>query len=425
MKKRMYEWEMAWRYFVGHSIQKNTLVSFVSWISLVGVCLGVIGLVVTTSVVNGFQSKTKSRLITMDGLSHISAQFDSGTPPETFNHALGLVKHHPEVISAVTTVESRSIVRVKKTDAIYAAPVVGMNFDIANDWSVTKSRVDQATLALIGNAKFNTVLGVDLAKILRVSVGDEVTIYAHQDTPLGKGVREKGFKVVGILEKSGSYYEDGLMLIDKVDAYRFFREDGKSFIRINIKDVNETLSVKAELQKILNPAGYPVEYVFDTWMTKNEIFVAASKIEKVMLFIVFSMITMIVSFNLISSLTMTVKDKQADIAILKTLGATSKTIRKIFVIQGSIIGVAGTFLGVVLGTCLTYQLPDLVEWIEKTVGVPFISKGFYGFDRLPVDPRASEIGIIVAVSLGISLLATLYPSLRASQIQPAEVLKHE
>jgi lipoprotein-releasing system permease protein len=270
--------------------------------------------------------------------------------------------------------------------------------------------------------EFNVVLGGELARALAVVPGDRITLIAPQGnvTPAGVVPRLRQFRVVGLFESGHFEYDSALALIHLADAEKLFRVEGPTGVRLKLKDMQRAPLVAQQLAQTLEPG-----LLVRDWSRQNRTWFAAVQTEKRMMWIILTLIVAVAAFNLVSTLVMTVTEKQSDIAILRTLGARPASVMAIFIVQGALIGVIGTFLGVGGGLLLANNLDVIVPAIERLMGMQFLPKDIYFISSLPSDPRAGDIVPITVISLVLSLVATLYPSWRASRTRPAEALRYD
>jgi lipoprotein-releasing system permease protein len=266
------------------------------------------------------------------------------------------------------------------------------------------------------------VLGIELARSLGVTVGDQVTLVAPggQVTPAGIVPRLKQFTVVGTFDSGHYEYDSGLALIDVSDAAKLFRVAGPTGVELRLRDLNRAPQVGDALARQLGP-GVNVR----DWTRTNRNWFSAVQVEKRLMFIILTLIVAVAAFNLVSTLVMTVTDKRADIAILRTLGASPRSVMSIFMVQGAASGVIGTLAGVALGLLIAFNIGVIVPFIERLLHVNFLPASVYLISRMPSDPQSSDIVPIVVISLLLSFVATLYPSWHASRVQPAEALRYE
>jgi lipoprotein-releasing system permease protein len=396
--------------------RRNHFISFISLISMLGMGLGVMALIVVLSVMNGFQKEIRARML---GASpHLEVVADGGRMDD-WQPILDKVAQNPQVLAAAPYVAGQGMLS-------YGQSVQGVmvrGIDPAKEIAITElaNKIKVGKLADLRD--FGIVLGSDLARALGVRMGEKVMLIAPQGsiTPAGMMPRLKQFRVVGIFEIGMAPYDNSLALINIVDAQKLFQlGDAVTGISTKLRDIDKAPEVAAELQHQL-PQGL---YAND-WTHQNSNYFSAVKMEKKMMFIILSLIVAVAAFNIVSTLVMAVTDKQADIAILRTLGASPASIMKIFIVQGVVIGLIGTLAGSLCGILLALNLNVVVPFIEHLFGVQFLSKDVYYISELPSDLRYHEVLLVSGISFVISLLATLYPSYRASKTQPAEALRYE
>jgi lipoprotein-releasing system permease protein len=269
---------------------------------------------------------------------------------------------------------------------------------------------------------FGVILGSELARALGVKVGELVTLVAPggQVTPAGVVPRLKQLTVVGLLDSGHYEYDASLALLHIEDAQRIFRLEGPNGIRVKLKDAQQARQVAAELSPVLGD-----DVMLRDWTRANRTWFAAVQIEKRMMFIILTLIVAVAAFNLVSTLVMTVTDKRADIAILRTLGASPASIMGIFMVQGAMVGVIGTLAGLLLGLGVAFNIDVIVPALEHLLGATFLPQDIYLISRMPSDPQQADILPVALISLLMAFVATLYPSWRASQINPAEALRYE
>jgi lipoprotein-releasing system permease protein len=270
--------------------------------------------------------------------------------------------------------------------------------------------------------EFGLVLGADLARSLGVVVGDKVTLVAPsgQVTPAGVVPRLKQMTVAGTFDSGHYEYDSGLVLMHIEDAARIFRLEGPSGVRVKLRDLHRARAVAAELATKLTD-----HLLIRDWTRQNSTWFAAVELEKRMMFIILTLIVAVAAFNLVSTLVMTVTDKRADIAILRTLGASPGSIMGIFVVQGAMVGVIGTLAGVALGLGVAFNIDVIVPALEQALGATFLPRDVYLISRMPSEPQQGDILPITIISLVLAFIATLYPSWRASRVNPAEALRYE
>ncbi|MDP1871930.1 MAG: lipoprotein-releasing ABC transporter permease subunit [Gallionella sp.] len=398
--------------------RRNHFISFISLISMLGMGLGVMALIVVLSVMNGFQKEIRARML---GASpHLEVVADGGRM-ENWQPLLGTVLHHPQVAAAAPYVAGQGMLSFGQS--VQGVMVRGIDPERETAITDLSNNIKAGKLTDLRSTEFGIVLGSDLARALGVRMGEKVMLIAPQGsiTPAGMMPRVKQFRVVGIFEIGMAPYDNSLALINLNDAQKLFQlGDAVTGISTKLREIDQAPQVAAELQNQL-PQGL---YAND-WTHQNSNYFKAVQMEKKMMFIILSLIVAVAAFNIVSTLVMAVTDKQADIAILRTLGASPRSIMKIFMVQGVIIGLTGTLLGCFFGILLALNLNVVVPFIEHLFGVQFLAKDVYYISELPSDLRYAEVATVAALSFIISLLATLYPSWRASKTQPAEALRYE
>lgn len=398
--------------------RRNHFISFISLISMLGMALGVTALIVVPSVMNGFQKEIRTRML---GVSpHLQVVADGGRMYD-WQSVLGKVAQHPQVAATAPYVAGQGMlsygqsvqgVTVRGIDPQREAAIIGLS-----------DKMKAGALNDLRSGEFGIVLGVDLARALGVRLNEKIMLIAPQGqiTPAGMVPRLKQFRVVGIFEIGMAPYDSILALINIGDAQKLFQlGDAVTGVSVKLRDIELAPQVANELQTRLPPDLYA-----NDWTHENTNYYRAVQMEKKMMFIILSLIVAVAAFNIVSMLVMVVTDKQADIAILRTLGASPRSIMKIFIVQGVVIGLIGTLLGCVGGIELALNLDVVIPFIEHLFGVQFLAKDVYYITELPSDLHYSEVMLVAGSSFLISLLATLYPSWRAAQTQPAEALRYE
>ena len=295
--------------------------------------------------------------------------------------------------------------------------------DPAHEGEVTELATANAqAIAQLLPGEFRVVLGVELARALGVGAGDVVTLIAPsgQVTPAGVVPRLKQMTVAGTFDSGHYEYDSALVLLHHQDAERIFRLEGPTGIRLKLKDLHQARAVAHQLAASLSG-----DLLIRDWTQQNKTWFAAVELEKRMMFIILTLIVAVAAFNLVSTLVMTVTDKRADIAILRTLGASPRSIMGIFVVQGAMVGVIGTLSGLLLGLAIAVNIDVIVPALESLLQANFLPKDIYLISKMPSDPQSSDIMPIAIISLVLSFLATLYPSWRASRVNPAEALRYE
>ena len=414
-----YELILGWRYTrAGRATRRNGFISFISGVSMLGIALGVAALIIVLSVMNGFQKEVRDRMLGV--VSHIEVfSADGGALPDLAG-TLKKVTAHPSVLAAAPFISAQAL--LARGDDMKGVMVRGIDPALEPGVTDLSPGVQNQALAQLLPGQFGVVLGVDLARMLGVRVGDPVTLVSPngQVTPAGVVPRLKQMTVVGTFSSGHYEYDSALALIHVNDASRIFRLEGPSGIRLKLRDLHQARQVAYELAAVLPP-----ELMVRDWTQQNRTWFAAVQVEKRMMFIILTLIVAVAAFNLVSTLVMTVTDKRADIAILRTLGASPASIMGVFVVQGAMVGVIGTLSGLVLGLLVAFNIDVIVPALETLFHASFLPKDIYLISRMPSEPQSTDIVPIAIISLVLSFVATLYPSWRASQVNPAEALRYE
>jgi len=413
-----YEWQIGWRYTrAGRTGRRNGFISFISLVSMLGIALGVAALIIVLSVMNGFQKEVRDRMLSV--VAHIEMFDASGGALPDWRATVAAAQRNPAVVGAAPFITAQAL--VGRGDELRGAVVRGI--DPAEEAKVTDlARTQQGLISQLKPGEWNIVLGVELARLVGARIGDKVAIVAPGGnvTPAGVTPRIKQFTLAGVFEAGHYEYDSGLALINVEDAARFFRVEGPTGVQLRLADVQGARQVGAQLQQSMGGA-----VLVRDWTRTNRNWFDAVQIEKRLMSIILTLIVAVAAFNLVSTLVMTVTDKRADIAILRTLGASPRSIMGIFIVQGATAGIIGTASGVGLGLLVAFNVGVIVPAIERLLGMAFLPGSIYLISRMPSEPLASDIVPIAVVSLTLSLLATLYPSWRASRVNPAEALRYE
>jgi len=412
-----YEWQIGWRYTrASKRASRNTFISFISMISMMGIALGVAALIVVLSVMNGFQKEVRDRMLSV--LSHI--EVIGAAPLTDWQKTAAEALRNKEVVGAAPYVAAQAM--LTREDAVRGVLLRGV--DPAEEPKVSEigSQFRAGSMNALEPGGFGIALGSELANALGVRVGDKVTLVAPQGTitPAGVLPRLKQFTVIGVFSSGHYEFDSALALIDIADAETLFRQSGPTGVRLKLQDMQRAPQVAQELAGTMTGDLY-----LRDWSKQNRNWFAAVQTEKRMMFIILTLIIAVAAFNLVSTLVMTVTDKQADIAILRTMGAQPRSIMKIFIVQGVAIGFIGTLLGVLGGTLIATNIDVIVPFIERLLHVQFLPKDIYFISELPSDPRVNDIATIGIISFVLASLATIYPSWRASRVNPAEALRYE
>jgi len=400
----------------------DRFVSFIAASSMAGIALGVAALIIVLSVMNGFQVQVRDRMLSM--LPHIEL-YAPGVPHTDLLEqwrtlADDAAGRDPAVRGAAPFVAAQGM--IARGQALQGVQMRGIDPQLEDAVSELSGQFLAGDIAGLAPGSFNIALGVQLAYALGVGQGDTVMVLAPQGTisPAGFTPRMRQFTVSGVFSTGHYEYDAALAFMNVQDAARVFRDTGASGVRLRIADMQQAPQVARRLQAAL-PQGLRAQ----DWTQNNRTWFAAVQTEKRMMFIILTLIVAVAAFNLLSSLVMAVKDKRSDIAILRSIGATPREIARIFLVQGSLIGVVGTLLGVGLGMLVAFNIDVIVPFIERTFNIEFLPQQIYFISQLPSEPRAYDITLVAVTSLVLSLLATLYPSWRASGLQPAQVLRHD
>jgi lipoprotein-releasing system permease protein len=398
--------------------RRNHFISFISAISMAGIALGVGALIVVLSVMNGFQKELRSRILGV--ASHVQISGPNNQLPD-WQPVAKLALQDPRVKAAAPFVDAQAMLTAGQ--AVRGSVVRGILPEREEQVAEIGTHMRAGRLEALKAGEFGIVLGSELARALGVLTGDKVALIAPQGlvTPAGVIPRMKQFTVVGMFEVGMFEFDSGLALVHLADAQKLYQMgDAVSGVRLRLDDLFASRSVARELMARLNP-----DYFATDWTRSHANFFRAVEIEKRVMFIILLLIVAVAAFNIVSTLVMLVTDKQADIAILRTLGASPGSIVKIFMVQGTLIGVIGTFAGLVLGVLVGFNIDTVVPFVEHLLGFKFLAKDIYYISDLPSDVQLGDVTTIGIVSLVLSFIATLYPSWRASRINPAEALRYE
>ncbi len=414
-----YEWQVGWRYTrAGRSGRRNGFISFISGVSVLGIALGVAALIIVLSVMNGFQQEVRERMLSV--IAHVEVFDPSGAALPDWRATAQRARDSAAVVGAAPFIAAQSL--LVRGDETRGAVIRGIS--PLEEASVTAlgARHKDGVFAQLQPGAWRIVLGVELARLLNARVGDSVTLVAPggQVTPAGVLPRLKSFTVAGTFEAGHYEYDSALALIHIDDAARLYRLEGPSGVQLKLADVHAARGVAIRLNEQLGG-----RLLVRDWTRTNRQWFEAVQIEKRMMFIILTLIVAVAAFNLVSTLVMTVTDKRADIAILRTLGASPRSIMAIFVVQGAAAGILGTLAGLGLGLLTAFNIDVIVPAIERALGVTFLPGSIYLISRMPSEPQMADVLPIGLISLALALLATLYPSWRAAQVNPADALRYE
>jgi lipoprotein-releasing system permease protein len=397
--------------------RRNGFISFISLASILGIALGVTALITTLSVMSGFQKEIRDRMLGMAAHATVTGY---GEPLQDWRRAVQVAMTDARVTGAAPYIEKEALISGANNQPAMLRAVIPAE---EGKVSVLPEKMVQGKLADLTPGSFNIVLGRELAMWLGVGVGDDVivTLAEFRSTPVGGVQTMKRFKVSGIFEAGYNEFDKGLAVVNLSDLQRVLRMgEGVTGVRLKLHDMDRAFDVARDLAlKLKGP------YRVSDWTQDNANLFRALKMEKTVMAILLSLIVAMGAFNLVSSQVMLVTDKQADIAILRTLGLTPGQVMRTFMVQGGLIGIIGTVAGVIGGIALTLNLNNLLQAIERVFGVQLLPEDVYYITGLPTDMQPGDVVAIVCAALLMAFLATLYPAWRASRTAPAEALRYE
>jgi lipoprotein-releasing system permease protein len=396
--------------------RRNHFISFISLVSMLGIAVGVTALITVISVMNGFERQLTDRILGMVADATISGV---GESVHDWRGAVKQAYANPHVRGAAPYVEKVALLQGRR---VTGGVIRGVLPDEEDKVSDIGRKMTKGKLNALTPGSYGIVLGDELAMQLGVTVGDKVTVYTPDVnvTPIGALPRFKRCSVVGIFSVGFQEYDDGMAVMNMTDAERLFQLDGPTGIRLKLDDKFRAWKIGDALAQKLGQF-----YRVQDWREGHANFFSAVSMEKKVMFIILSLIVAVAAFNLVSTLVMLVQDKQADIAILRTLGISPRSVMGVFMVQGTIVGSIGIALGVLGGVLLATNLPALVKWIEHVFHVEFLSPDVYYISEVPSDMHWSDVGWIAAVAFVFCLFATIYPAWRAARTQPAAALRYE
>jgi lipoprotein-releasing system permease protein len=414
-----FELRIGWRHVrTSRGGRRNRFISFISAVSITGIALGVAALIIVLSVMNGFQKEVRDRMLSV--VSHLEVVSPDGSALADVPAIEARLRSNPEVVAAAPFVAAQAL--LARGEDMRGVIVRGIDpqaearvSDLVAQWSTDMRE-------RLRPGQFGVILGQELARTLGLRTGDAVTLIAPsgQVTPAGVMPRLRTLEVLAVFDSGHYEYDSTLVLMHLQDAGKMFKTEGPQGLRVRVQDPRQAPAIAQALALELG-AGLRVR----DWTQQNKTWFTAVQIEKRMMFIILTLIVAVAAFNLVTTLVMTVTEKRADIAILRTLGATPASILLIFVTQGALSGLAGTLTGAALGLGVAFHLDTIVPAIEHLLGVRFLPQDIYLISHMPSDPQSGDIVPVVLMALVLSLLATLYPSWRASRVDPVEALRHE
>jgi len=397
--------------------RRNHFISFISLSSMLGIAVGVMALITVLSVMNGFEQELRQRILGM--VAHATVN-GAGEGLTDWPKVVGEAMKHPEVVGAAPFISREGLLQARRVSGALIRGVVPSDEEQVSD---VEQKMIAGSIEELKPGRYGIVLGSELAVALGAQVGDKVTVYAPEIniTPIGGMPQVKRFTVVGIFEVGMHEYDRGLSMINLQDAQRLFRMAGVvSGVRLKLDDMFQAWRVAQELGNEL-----PQHYYVEDWTQQHANFFRAVRTEKLVMFVILSLIVAVAAFNIVSTLVMVVTDKQSDIAILRTLGSSPRSIMGMFIVQGTLIGLVGTLLGLAAGVALALNVETIVPALEHFFGVQFLPSDVYYISELPSQLRWHQVTMIGIVAFAMSSLATLYPAWRASRTEPASALRYE
>lgn len=397
--------------------RRNHFISFISFISIVGIALGVMALITVLSVMNGFEKELTSRILGMASHATVTGRDGALT---NWQSLADKILEHPMIMSVAPYIHAEGMLTHGRN--VSGTVIRGILPEQETNVSVIADKVIVGEFANLVAGEFGILLGNQLATNIGVTIGDKVTLVAPQINVTAVGIlpRLKRFTVVGIFEIGMYEFDRALALMHMDDAKRLFRQDGPTGLRLKTTDIFVAPKVSRNIV-----AQLPDHLWVQDWTQSHANFFRALKLEKTVMFFILILIVAVAAFNIISTLIMTVTDKQLDIAVLRTLGISKKSILEIFMIQGTLIGCLGILLGVISGVCLASNIGTIIPTLEQLLGIKFLSPDIYYISDLPSDLHWIDVIITTVMSFIFCVLATIYPALRAAKTQPAEILRYE
>ena len=409
-------------YWIGNryvrSRSNNSFVSLISAISMLGIAIAVTVLIVVMSVVNGFERELKDRLLAMT--AHASIEGVSGELA-SYEGLIETAIRNERGSGAAPYVEGQALLVFEKQ--ISGAELRGIDPQQENNVSGISGVMQHGDLDELQSGEFNIVLGVELADALQVGIGDKVTVTLAQGrvTPAGVLPRMKRFTVSGIYRVGMYEFDRRLAFINISDAQKLYRlRDSVSGVRLAVTEIYEAPAI---VREVALENGELV--LVGDWTRRHVNFFRSIQITKSILFVILMMVIGVAAFNIVSTLVMVVKDKQSDIAILRTIGARPMSILKILVTQGSIVGIAGTLAGVLLGVVLSLNLETIIGFFESVLGIKFLAADVYFISALPSDLKLTDVAVVAGIALVLALVSTIYPAWVAARTAPAEALRYD
>lgn len=396
--------------------QRDGFLSFISGISMAGIALGVAALIVVLSVMNGFQKEVRDRMLSV--LSHIEITSPSGLVDwEPIAETLAKQAH---VLGVAPMVSSQGL--LSRAESMRGVTLRGVDPALEGRVSDLPKQLIVGSMSDLKPGQFGVVLGTQLAGTLGVRVGDRVNLLVPEGdlSPAGMMPRMRALQVVGMVDSGHYEYDSTLAVMHWKDAAALLRMTDPTGLRVKVDDMQKAPEIAVRLAQVVPQALWVSD-----WSRSNRNWFAAVQTEKKMMFIILTLIIAVAAFNLVSTLVMTVTDKQADIAILRTMGASAGLVQRIFLVQGLAIGLLGSLLGVAFGLLIALNIDVIVPFIETLFRVQFLPRDIYFISQLPSDVRLDDVLKVGIMAFVLSILATIYPSRRAAQVKPAEALRYE
>jgi lipoprotein-releasing system permease protein len=415
--KKFYEFWIALRYT--NLKNTNQFISFISLTSIIGITLGVMALIIVLSVMNGFQSELKSRILSVT--SHIEIT-KPGRDLNNWQQTKKAINKDMGIDGVSPYVEDQAMISVGKRNR--GVIVRGIFPEIEKDVNDINTKISSGAYRL-NEGQYDILIGVDLSRYLGVSVGDKIAMISSKSNFSAAGImpRIKRFNISGIFDSGMYEYDAGLALINLKDAQTFFKKNKNvSGLRIELNNIDDTEKISSYLKKTFSDD--PFVYVSD-WRIQHANLFAAIELEKKVMFIILTLIIAVAAFNIVSTLVMGVTEKRSDIAILRTIGVNQKSIMYIFILQGFIIGALGTFFGIFFGVAISLNIEIIVPFIESVFNTEFLAKDIYLISTVPSKVMPVDVYRIGLMGLFLSLVAAIYPSYKASKTDPATALKYE
>lgn len=416
MFKVPFELLLGYRYT--RAKRRNGFISFISLSSMVGIALGVFALITVLSIMNGFQQELRDRILGMTAHMTLSEQQNRLESWQSLYDDVTKLKH---VTGAAPNVIGQGMLTYG--DNVKGVLVRGVLPKYEPEVADIESKMLEGHLVDLKPREYGIIIGAELAHSLGVSMGSKVTMVAPQGSvsPMGVIPRVKRFTVIGIFEAGMFEYDSGLAIIHMNDAQKVFKTKGKvTALQIKLDDMFEVATVRNDIGEKIDKILYTRD-----WTQQHANFFQAIQMEKRMVFIFLMLIIMVAAFNIVSTMVMVVTDKQKDIAVLRTIGATPGSIQTIFIIQGLIIGIVGSVSGAVLGVIASLNIDVIVPFFETVFGFKFFPADIYYISTIPSNLLWSDVWLVSGIAFIMTLLATLYPARRASKIQPAEALRYD